>query len=89
MKDSISTKEIIFDPFINMKVKFYKSKSSKSNEVNDISNNNNNNNCPYIIKSANKSKENNSYINSKGEFSNIINIPPPSNTFYKSLFGVQ
>ena len=89
MKDSISTKEIIFDPFINMKVKLYKSKSSKSNEVNDISNNNNNNNCPYIIKSANKSKENNSYINSKGEFSNIINIPPPSNTFYKSLFGVQ
>ena len=29
------------------------------------------------------------YINSKGELSNIIEIPPPKNVIYKSIFQID
>ena len=35
-----------------------------------------------------KKEEENSYINSKGEYSNIITIPPPYDSIHKSIFGV-
>ena len=35
-----------------------------------------------------KKEEKNSYINSKGEYSNIITIPPPYDSIHKSVFGI-
>ena len=85
-KDYISEQEIIFDPFKNMKIKLHKSKSSKDNLISNLSYNKINN---YHVNSAKKIKEDNiSYRNSKGELNNIIHIPPPSNSFYKNLFGI-
>ena len=64
------------------------------NNTNNLNNNNDknnniNNNSNYKISSAHsqKKKEENDYINSKGEYSNIITIPPPYDSIHKSIFG--
>ena len=36
-----------------------------------------------------KKKDIYNYINSKGEYSNIIEMPPPKDVIHKSIFGVD
>ncbi len=66
------------------------------NNTNNLNNNNDkinnninhyNNNYKTYSAHSHKKKGENAYINSKGEYSNIINIPPPYDSIHKSLFG--
>ena len=93
-KDSISTHEIMFDPFKNINAKLYTKNCPKENLIdNSLTNSNNisfnktnyvNNNHAY---SANKKKEDN--VNSTSEYNHIIYIPPPSDSINKSLLGIS
>ena len=93
-KDSISTHEIMFDPFKNINAKLYTKNCPKENLIdNSLTNSNNisfnktnhvNNKHAY---SANKKKEDN--VNSTSEYNHIIYIPPPSDSINKSLLGIS
>ena len=77
-------------------VKFKPSKDYDRNKVlkneeekEAIKNANENNNDNKKRTNRNNKKEEYNYINSKGELSNIIKIPPPENAICKSIFASE
>ena len=88
-KKKLSTYDVTFKPYKNYdRNKILKLEESKNSSKNLNENNMNNINGRKIISAKHKKGEY-SYINSKGEISNVIEIPPPENVIFKSIFAID
>jgi len=89
INQKLSTYDVTFKPYKNYdRNKILKLEESKNSSKNLNENNMNNINGRKIISAKHKKGEY-SYINSKGEISNVIEIPPPENVIFKSIFAID
>ena len=89
INQKLSTYDVTFIPYKN----YDRNKILKMEECKNSSNNLNENIMNNIngrkISTAKNKKVEYSYINSKGEISNVIEIPPPENAIFKSIFAIE
>lgn len=89
INQKLSTYDVTFIPYKNYdRNKILKMEESK-NSFNNLNENIMNNINGRKISTAKNKKVEYSYINSKGEISNIIEIPPPENAIFKSIFAIE
>jgi hypothetical protein len=89
INQKLSTYDVTFIPYKNYdRNKILKMEESK-NSSNNLNENIMNNINGRKISTAKNKKVEYSYINSKGEISNIIEIPPPENAIFKSIFAIE
>ena len=89
INQKLSTYDVTFIPYKNYdRNKILKMEESKNSSNNPNENIMNNINGRKISTAKNKKVEY-SYINSKGEISNVIEIPPPENAIFKSIFAIE
>ena len=89
INQKLSTYDVTFMPYKNYdRNKILKMEESKNSSNNPNENILNNMNGRKISTAKNKKVEY-SYINSKGEISNVIEIPPPENVIFKSIFAIE
>ena len=89
INQKLSTYDVTFIPYKNYdRNKILKMEESK-NSFNNLNENIMNNINGRKISTAKNKKVEYSYINSKGEISNVIEIPPPENAIFKSIFAIE
>ena len=89
INQKLSTYDVTFIPYKNYdRNKILKMEESK-NSFNNLNENIMNNINGRKISTAKNKKVEYSYINSKGEISNVIEIPPPENVIFKSIFAIE
>lgn len=89
INQKLSTYDVTFIPYKNYdRNKILKMEESK-NSSNNLNENIMNNINGRKISTAKNKKVEYSYINSKGEISNVIEIPPPENAIFKSIFAIE
>ena len=89
INQKLSTYDVTFIPYKNYdRNKILKMEESK-NSFHNLNENIMNNINGRKISTAKNKKVEYSYINSKGEISNIIEIPPPENAIFKSIFAIE
>ena len=85
LNHKVSIYDVKFKPYKD----YDRNKILKNEEEKEAAKKANENNNDKKETTTNNKKEEYNYINSKGELSNIIEIPPPENVIHKSIFGIE